>query len=222
METNPTASTVARTTTRVMRFLTTPWVDRVLAVAAIVPFAYPIFTHFRGFGLNVPDVTYLIHILALVGTMVFRKAPVCVTPNPLFWLLALVATYWGFLAVSLEDPGRPLAPSWITNAIAIFSVAVMLWARISLGRNIGFVPAQRDIVTHGAYRYMRHPIYTALFIGVAADILEFYSPRNALIFTLGVFWFVLKSFVEESFLREDPQYATYMQRVRWRWLPGVA
>jgi len=39
---------------------------------------------------------------------------------------------------------------------------------------------------------------------------------------LGIFWFVLKSVVEESFLRSDPKYADYMQRVRWRWLPGIA
>ena len=32
---------------------------------------------------------------------------------------------------------------------------------------------------------------------------------------LGVFWFIpIKSLVEEDFLRYDPQYAAYMQRVQ--------
>ena len=39
---------------------------------------------------------------------------------------------------------------------------------------------------------------------------------------LGVFWFIpIKSLVEEDFLRTDPQYATYMQKVRARWIPFV-
>jgi protein-S-isoprenylcysteine O-methyltransferase Ste14 len=37
-----------------------------------------------------------------------------------------------------------------------------------------------------------------------------------------VFWFIpIKSLVEEDFLRQDPQYATYMKTVRARWIPFV-
>jgi len=36
-----------------------------------------------------------------------------------------------------------------------------------------------------------------------------------------IFWLVIKSFVEEGFLRADPQYTAYLQRVRWRWVPGI-
>jgi len=36
-----------------------------------------------------------------------------------------------------------------------------------------------------------------------------------------VFWMLVKSFVEESFLRADPQYAAYTTQVRSRWIPLV-
>jgi protein-S-isoprenylcysteine O-methyltransferase Ste14 len=139
----------------------------------------------------------------------------------LFWLLAFVATYWGFLTWGLTQHGRPLAPGLLIDAIAVFGTGVEIWGRFSLGRNIGFVPAQREIVIRGAYRFMRHPIYTGLFIGILAEELAYFSPRNLLLDSLFVFWFVVKSFVEESFLRKDPSYAAYMERVRWRWIPGV-
>jgi len=43
-----------------------------------------------------------------------------------------------------------------------------------------------------------------------------------LLMGLWVFWFIpVKSLVEEDFLRHDPQYAAYMQRVRARWIPFV-
>jgi hypothetical protein len=89
-----------------------------------------------------------------------------------------------------------------------------------LGRNIGFVPAQREIVTVGAYRYMRHPIYTGLILRFLAVALRIYGPRNAALLATAVFWMIVKSFVEESFLRADPQYAAYMTTVRARWIPS--
>jgi protein-S-isoprenylcysteine O-methyltransferase Ste14 len=37
-----------------------------------------------------------------------------------------------------------------------------------------------------------------------------------------VFWFIpVKSMVEENFLRADPEYAAYKQKVRTRWIPFV-
>jgi protein-S-isoprenylcysteine O-methyltransferase Ste14 len=38
---------------------------------------------------------------------------------------------------------------------------------------------------------------------------------------LGAFWFLIKSIIEENFLRADPQYAAYMQKVHARWIPFV-
>ena len=98
----------------------------------------------------------------------------------------------------------------------------MIAARLSLGRNIGFVPAQRELVASGAYAYMRHPVYTGFLFGSIAFLLRAYSPQNALLIGLGVFWFIpVKSVVEENFLCADPQYAEYMRRVRARWIPFV-
>ena len=86
---------------------------------------------------------------------------------------------------------------------------------------MGFVPAQREIVTTGAYRFVRHPIYTGLMLSYLAAVLRIYSPRNVTLFSIAVFWMLVKSFVEESFLREDAQYAAYMTDVRARWIPFV-
>jgi protein-S-isoprenylcysteine O-methyltransferase Ste14 len=205
----------------VMQWLTRPWVDKSLALVAIMPFLWDIFAHHKSFHLEIPSLSYLADVSIIAGTMVFRRAPSRVTPNPWYWLLAFVATYWGFLAYSFGNQGRSVAPHLLINVLALLSIVVELWGRFSLGRNIGFVPAQREIVIHGAYRYMRHPIYTGLFIGAFADSLAYFSARNLLLTSLGVFWFVIKSFVEESFLSRDAAYASYMDRVRWRWLPGL-
>jgi hypothetical protein len=34
--------------------------------------------------------------------------------------------------------------------------------------------------------------------------------------------FIIKSIIEEGFLKSDPIYAEYMRRVKFRWFPGIA
>ena len=77
-------------------------------------------------------------------------------------------------------------------------------------------------MSEGAYRFVRHPIYTGIYMSYVALALQSFTPMNALIFAAGIALFVIKSFVEEGFLSHDPQYVAYMARVRWRWLPYVA
>jgi protein-S-isoprenylcysteine O-methyltransferase Ste14 len=205
----------------VTRFLTNPWVDKGFAVAGIFPFIYPIAHHFSRYGYNLPDLLYVIQTALLAGTMIFRNAPKRVTTNPIFWGLAFVATYWGFIGISLEDQGTRIAPEWLLASITALTLAGIFWARISLGRNIGFVPAQREIVTHGMYKYIRHPIYAVVFVSIMGAMLERWSLRNVVVLGAGILLFGVKSFVEEGLLKQDPSYAAYMKRVRYRFIPGV-
>jgi protein-S-isoprenylcysteine O-methyltransferase Ste14 len=120
------------------------------------------------------------------------------------------------------EPGAPVAPTALTDFLALVSLAIAVFARLSLGRNIGFVPAQREIVTSWAYTVVRHPIYGGVFVSMAGAVLRGYSLRNLVVTAIGASLFVIKSFMEEEFLRQDPAYVEYMRRVRWRWIPFVA
>jgi protein-S-isoprenylcysteine O-methyltransferase Ste14 len=190
--------------------LMSPSVDRAIAVVAVLPMVWAGYYRYHRFGFNLPVAYYFIATSVLVLTMVFRRAPKRVTANPWFWLLAFVNTYFPTAILPFMDRGRPLVSPVLADVVALVALVFSLWARLSLGRNIGFVPAQREIVTAGAYRYARHPIYTGLMLSFLAVALRIYSPRNVTLLALAVFWMLVKSFVEESFLRADPQYAAYM------------
>ena len=99
---------------------------------------------------------------------------------------------------------------------------IIIYARLSLGRNIGFVPAQRNVVRSGAYGCVRHPIYSGLFLAWVSLTLRLYSPVNLGLFLTICTLFVIKSVVEEGFLRQDPGYAEYMRQVKYRFIPGIA
>jgi protein-S-isoprenylcysteine O-methyltransferase Ste14 len=206
----------------IIRVLSLPWLDRTIAAIACVPLVYVSYYRYQHWHHGFPLLAAAINTLIVVVTMIIRRPPKRVTPNPLYWLLAFVATYWLVLILGLLQKGRPLAANWITDSIAAVGLLVVVWARLSLGRNIGFVPAQRELVHTGAYAYMRHPIYTGMLLTNIAFVLRAFSPLNALLMGLGAFWFIpVKSLVEEDFLRDDPQYAAYMQKVRARWIPFV-
>jgi protein-S-isoprenylcysteine O-methyltransferase Ste14 len=197
-----------------------PWLDRTIAAIACFPLVYLAYYRYEHWHHGFPLIASALNVLILVVTMIIRRPPKRVSPNPWYWLLAFVATYWQILVLGLLQLGHPLVANWITDSIASLSLLMVIWARFSLGRNIGFVPAQRELVHTGAYAYMRHPVYTGSFLASLAFALRAYSPQNALLLGLGVFWFIpVKSLVEEDFLRTDPEYAAYMRRVRARWIP---
>ncbi len=204
-----------------LSFLMTPAVDRTIAVIACLPFLWQLYYRYRQNGFDPSRMVLAIYLLFLVVPMAFRRPPVRVTPNPLFWLLAFVATYWSMLITGITAVGRPLLPRSITALISLFGLVIVIIARVKLGRNIGFVPAQRRIVTGGIYDVVRHPIYAGGFVAIFSLMLRSYSPLNVVLFSIGIVLFMIKSVVEENFLRADPEYAAYMQRVRWRWIPGI-
>jgi protein-S-isoprenylcysteine O-methyltransferase Ste14 len=196
-----------------------PWLDRAFAVVASIPFVLFGYQRYVHGGLTIPLIVLWIELALLIGPMIVRRPPKRVSLNPWYWILTYVETYW--LLMPILGPGHPVVPKAVASGVALFGLAIVIWGRLSLGRNIGFIPAQRELVMTGAYRYIRHPIYTSLFVVYISVALELYSTRNVILIAIGMFWFVLKSFVEESFLRQDPQYAAYMQKVRARWIPFV-
>jgi len=215
-------STAPNLSFNLMRVLSLPWLDRTIATVACVPIAWGAYYRYEHFHHGLPLIASVINTLILVITMVIRRPPKRVTPNPWYWLLAFVASYWLVAILFFLQKGRPVVANWVTDPLAILGLLTVVWARLSLGRNIGLVPAQRDLVHSGAYAFMRHPVYTGMLVTSLAFVLRAYSPVNALLMGLGVFWFIpVKSLVEEDFLRADPQYAAHMKKVRARWIPYV-
>jgi protein-S-isoprenylcysteine O-methyltransferase Ste14 len=205
----------------IQRWFGNPWVDRAIAFLAAIPFLYVLRVDLQAGHLSLPRVAIIAQLALLILTMLIRIPPVRVTTNPLYWGVAFVASYYGFLTASLTGAGRPLVPGIVTDTVSMISVAFDVYARLTLGRNIGFVPAQRRLVLSGPYRWVRHPIYSALFLAEVCVILEGFSWTNLALSVVFLGLFVAKTFMEEDFLRRDPAYEIYMEQVRFRWIPGL-
>ena len=115
---------------------------------------------------------------------------------------------------------------WIGAFLGLFAVPPLLfWTFRSLGKNLtDTVVTRREhtLVTHGPYRWVRHPFYDVVFLwGLSLSLLT----ANWLMALLGFSAFtmmVLRTRIEEKKLIErfGAQYRTYMERTG-RFFPHV-
>jgi len=71
---------------------------------------------------------------------------------------------------------RPTNPVFIVTGLLLcgLGLALAVWARANLGRNWGVpmsVKEGAELVATGPYRYIRHPIYSGILLGILGSTL---------------------------------------------------
>ena len=128
-----------------------------------------------------------------------------------------------------------VAIAWHAHVERVHPVAVMLfvvgcllglWTLVfNRPGNFNIRPAIKEtaqLIVHGPYRFMRHPMYTALILAMAGCALNGW-PDTVAVWCLGalIVVLVLKMDEEEKLLKQRfPEYTVYMQRTA-RLLPGI-
>jgi len=135
------------------------------------------------------------------------------------WLLAITATCAGLLII----PGATLFPAIapLGVALAIGGNLIQAWAKLVLRRSFGVAPANRGLKLTGPYRLVRHPMYAGYLLVHIGVLILMFSPINVVIYAIGWWAQILRILAEERLLGQDPAYAEYMTRVRWRLVPGL-
>lgn len=98
--------------------------------------------------------------------------------------------------------GHSIHNAWLEGAgLAVFlsGLALAVWARVYLGRNWGTPMSQKvdpELVTTGPYRYVRHPIYSGIILGMIGTTMAISPFWLVAAVLLGVY-FVYSATVEE-------------------------
>jgi protein-S-isoprenylcysteine O-methyltransferase Ste14 len=183
------------------------------------------------------EASFLKNELKEVETNVWRIL-VCIACYPPF---NLVTT--SVLGSSLEDPYilvggdfRGIA-TWMLRAGAVLFLVLLISSSLSLFTRASNL-TNRGIVSWGPYRYVRHPGYFAKNMFWLMTLIPALIPNPSSMFfswksycvtclcTAAGFlgWatlYYLRAITEEQFLRQDPEYVAYCQRVKYRFIPGV-
>ena len=104
----------------------------------------------------------------------------------------------------------------VTIAIQAAACLLMIWARLTFGLrsfHAAANPTAGGLVTRGPYRYLRHPIYSAVLYFVWAGIAAHPSRATILVALLASGLLGIRMLAEEQLLLERyPEYAEYARR----------
>lgn len=165
------------------------------------------------------EVLWLAYNVTVVALFVIRRRPSAVTLDPLQWAVALLTSFSGLF---FETHSRSLPGFGSTGAGLVLAGLILSGTTaIALGRNYDFLPALRGVTTGWLYRVVRHPLYSSALLIRLGYLLSHASLFNTVVFgvTLWLYW--CRALFEERIMNQDPAYAHYQHRVRYRFIPGV-
>jgi protein-S-isoprenylcysteine O-methyltransferase Ste14 len=122
---------------------------------------------------------------------------------------------WSHLPVAVSIVGDVLVASGLFAVFRVFRANSFTSATIEVG-------AGQRVVSTGPYALVRHPMYSGAFVMLAGTPLALGSWWAFAALPAMVLVIVVRLFDEERFLAANlAGYPKYMQRVRWRLVPGV-
>jgi protein-S-isoprenylcysteine O-methyltransferase Ste14 len=139
--------------------------------------------------------------------------------TPTFRMLsaaAIVVTIVGVMGLMLTK--ALFSPAWAAIAVQVAALALMLWARATFGARSFHAmaePTQGALVTSGPYRFLRHPIYTAICLFILPAAINAPSISTATFCVLVGGGAVARMLLEERLLRQQyPEYASYAAKTQ--------
>jgi protein-S-isoprenylcysteine O-methyltransferase Ste14 len=127
-----------------------------------------------------------------------------------------------FVVIRVFRGGSLAVHSPILGAVGavlfVCGVALAVWARIHLGRNWGMPMTQRkepELVTSGPYRFIRHPIYSGLLLGLLGTALATNFLGLIIVVVLCAYFYYAATVEEKNLLAAFPTaYPAYREHTK--------
>jgi len=132
-----------------------------------------------------------------------------------FFYLAYGVTPWlpHWLAQSLCPPNWHSACASLSLILNLLGLWIAVWAAVYLGRSFGVLIEVRQVVLEGAYKWVRHPMYSGYVFFLAGFALANFSLAYFILVPLHIGLLLYRARLEESRLAESSaEYEAYRKR----------
>ena len=134
-------------------------------------------------------------------------------------IVAGVSIIGPFLLRPVGAAGMVEEPMDLTGSVV--GLVFVIAGKLSLGRSLGLLPANRGVVYSGVYRLVRHPMYLGYRLIHSAFLLGHVSTWNVVVLVAADLALLARIGLEERTLSADLAYQCYRETVPWRFVPGV-
>jgi protein-S-isoprenylcysteine O-methyltransferase Ste14 len=202
--------------------LSEAWLEifaRACAALTLSIFAYAALRQWRADPTRITLLLMVAGAFLTIGLSLFARVPVRRDWTPFSFICAVGGTFY-FLAVRLS-PGVQLIPEAAGAALQLSGIFWELFAKASLRRSFGILPANRGVVSNGAYRFVRHPMYLGYLLLDIGFLLVNFGLQNMIVYGCQFALQVGRILREEKLLGADERYREYRSKVKFRVIPGV-
>lgn len=166
------------------------------------------------------EAVFVAQNLVLAGVVLIRRDHQAIDAHPGHQFVALAAFFSGALFVGQPSSGNAALHD-LSETVVLGANLLGIATLLNLGKSFGILIACRGVQTGGLYRLIRHPMYLSDILLRAGFSISHYNAATLALVLLSVGLYVWRALLEERFLASQPGYRTYMEKVRYRLLPGI-
>jgi protein-S-isoprenylcysteine O-methyltransferase Ste14 len=159
------------------------------------------------------------------GVLLLLGRRVTALPEKFQDILLPMATTFFYLAYTVV----PWFPAWLRQSLCpapwqaacaaaslglnLVGMWIAVWAAVYLGRSFGVLIEVRQVVVEGAYKWVRHPMYSGYVLFLAGFMLANFSPAYFILVPLHIALLLYRARLEEVRLAAaSPQYDGYRKQ----------
>lgn len=170
--------------------------------------------------LDYVEIAFFAQNIVLIALIVVRKPHRELDASWLRQAVALIAFCSGAFFMGQPVTGGRAA-HYVSQALIMSANILGCVTLLNLGRSFGILIARREIKSGGLYGIVRHPMYATDILLRVGFLVSHCSWKTGLVFVLSVGCYIWRALLEERFLSRNNEYRAYLQRVRYRFIPGI-
>lgn len=170
--------------------------------------------------LDFVEISFAAQNVIMLAFILIRRKHKAVNLNFSHQLVALFAFFSGLLFIGINKTGGEVATE-ISSGIIFVSNILGAVTLLNLGRSFGILIALRKVKTGGLYSFVRHPMYGTDIMLRIGFLISHFTPFTIFLFTFSTGAYIYRAILEERFLKQDPEYKIYMEKVKYRFIPFV-